>query len=303
MYLEQLTYLIEVYRTGTLAKAAQKCHVTIPGISQSISSLEEELGVKIFKRSRQGVTPTIEGLKIIKKAYEVIVKWEELKEEAKPQNLLNGGELNLSASPSLIILLLKSAQAFKKDYPNVKIEITENTAPDVIVALEKNKIDIGFTAINQDILNSKHEWDYEILLKSKRYVCVNKHSPLALNDSIKPQELLNQPLVVYSGIYLKSFVYDFFKKYGEMNILFESNQLEIIKKTIAEGLAVSFLNNLLLRNDPRVINGEIVPIPLDDLYEETTTSFGWIRLKNSHFSYASREFLKYVKAQIKQGNY
>ena len=52
MNIEQLQYIIEVSELGTIAKAADKLHVSHSAISQAIANLESELGITIFNRSR-----------------------------------------------------------------------------------------------------------------------------------------------------------------------------------------------------------------------------------------------------------
>ena len=50
MTLQQLEYIISVYRFKHFAKAAEHCNVTQPTLSSMIQKLEDELGVKIFAR-------------------------------------------------------------------------------------------------------------------------------------------------------------------------------------------------------------------------------------------------------------
>ena len=52
MNIDQLQYIIEVSEQGTIAKAAEKLHVSHSAISQAITSLESELDLTIFNRSR-----------------------------------------------------------------------------------------------------------------------------------------------------------------------------------------------------------------------------------------------------------
>lgn len=300
MNIEQLFHIIEVYKTGSISKAAENCHVTIPGISQSISKLEKELDVIIFSRTRAGTTPTENGFHIIKKAHEIIASIEELKELSKSHLNLIQGKLSISASPSLIILLFKSISSFKKDYPKVEIKLTEKMAPEIIERIRQNRDDLGFTFGSPELLSDYETWEYETLFKERMYVCVNKNSVLASKNKVHPHELLNQKLVTYSGINLKNFVNEFIEKFGNIDIIFESNQIEIIKETVAEGLAISFLSGTLLKNDPRVINGEIVPLTINGF--EKIAPFGSLRLRGTYFSPTAKEFLKYVKNQIKLEN-
>ena len=57
MNLEQLEYIVETAKTGSLTKATQNCNVTLSAVSQAVSSLEAEFGFSLFTRSRLGAVP------------------------------------------------------------------------------------------------------------------------------------------------------------------------------------------------------------------------------------------------------
>ena len=61
MTLQQLEYVMAVYHHRHFAKAAESCDVTQPTLSSMIQKLEDELGIKIFDRKRQPISPTKEG--------------------------------------------------------------------------------------------------------------------------------------------------------------------------------------------------------------------------------------------------
>ena len=79
MNIDQLQYIIEVSEQGTIAKAAEKLHVSHSAISQAITSLESELDITIFNRSRSGSKCTAEGKAVIKLSLEIMNKLKELK--------------------------------------------------------------------------------------------------------------------------------------------------------------------------------------------------------------------------------
>ncbi len=301
MNLEQLVYILEVYKAGSISNAAKNCHVTIPAISQAISLLEKELNTQIFKRSRTGSIPTEKGLLIINKAEEIIKNMEELKEIALSGDHAIHGNLNISASPSMIILVFAAAFAFKKDYPNVEIKITEKSAEEIIENIKSNNDDIGFLMLNSELLDNSDFWEYQSLIKDRMYLCVGRHSPLAKKSTVEPEEALKHPFVTYSGINAKRLMKNFFKKHGEAKLLFQSNQFEIIKRTISEGFAVSFINGLVLKDDPRVSNGDVVPLKVKDF--DIEIPFGWLRKRNTYFSPAAKKFLAYIKKEAESGNY
>ena len=62
MRIEQLIYLIEISKCGSISSAAEQLHISQPGISQAINSLEEEMDTKLFHRSKKiGTQPTEDG--------------------------------------------------------------------------------------------------------------------------------------------------------------------------------------------------------------------------------------------------
>lgn len=68
MTIQQLQYILEVQRTGTIAQAAKNLYVSNSGVSNAINALESELGFAIFERSWQGVVPTRQGREVLEHA-------------------------------------------------------------------------------------------------------------------------------------------------------------------------------------------------------------------------------------------
>lgn len=68
MTIQQLQYILEVERTGSISQAAKNFYVSQSSVSNAISALESELGLPIFSRSWQGVAPTRQGLAVLEDA-------------------------------------------------------------------------------------------------------------------------------------------------------------------------------------------------------------------------------------------
>lgn len=293
MHIEQLEYIVKVAESGSISIAAEKLHVSQSGISQSITKLEDELGVKIFKRHRRlGAVPTDEGKTLIKKAYEVLVRLQEFKEEAQSFNTVISGNLKVSSIPGFMMFLLEPLASFKNAYPNVNIEISEKSTQHIIEHVENKQIDIGLITIYEDLIKKREDLLFEVILEGKMMVYVSKSSPLALNKSIIPQQLMTQNVILYNGDYVKRFANDLISKFGPMNILFTSDNTEVIRKAIIEGLGISFGPDFSVKNDPYVLSGEIVPIEIIN-YQQVKIGVGWVRSENNHFSINTKKFLEH----------
>ncbi|MCY9669323.1 LysR family transcriptional regulator [Paenibacillus alginolyticus] len=292
MRIEQLLYIIEINQTGSISLAAEKLHVSQPNISQAIVSLEEELGVKLFKRSRFGAVPTEDGKLIISKAEEIIQKVEELRETAECQSNQLSGFLSIASVPSLCLSVLPSTLAiFKAKHAGVELEMLELDYPQIKQEVQSGKVDIGLIAVSRNYEEPNKQLITETLMDSRVMACVGKNSPLSHRKSISLEELVHQPILLNSEYLIGKL-----KKYGEPNILFKLGNSEAAKRVIAEGIAVGFYTETGLKYDPYVQTGNIVALEITG--EDMDISFCSLRLKNRHQSLACKEFTKELKMII-----
>ena len=144
MNLQQLEYIIAVDNFRHFAKAAEKSFVTQATLSMMIQKLELELGVKIFDRSRQPVTPTEIGKKIIEQARRIISEAGRMKELIVEEKGEVSGELKIGIIPTLAPYLLPLfLKEFSDEYPQVKLNISEHTTTTIIQKLKTGQIDAG----------------------------------------------------------------------------------------------------------------------------------------------------------------
>lgn len=147
MNLQQLDYIIAVDAHRHFAKAAEKTFVTQPTLSMMIQKLEEELGVRIFDRSKQPVVPTREGEEIIARAKQIMADVSRMREFAKQLKHEISGEMKLAVIPTLAPYLLPLfLKSFAEEHPLLKISIRELVTDEIINSLKNGDIDIGLLA-------------------------------------------------------------------------------------------------------------------------------------------------------------
>lgn len=144
MTFTQLEYIVAVDMHRHFAEAAQHCFVTQPTLSMQIHKLEEELGVKIFDRSKQPVLPTEGGIEIIEQARRILSERNQLTEMINSRKGVVNGELKLGIIPTLAPYLLPLfVTAFTKKYPQVRLVVNELTTANIVTRLREGKIDAG----------------------------------------------------------------------------------------------------------------------------------------------------------------
>ena len=101
MTLQQMEYIVAVYRLRHFAKAAEQCGVTQPTLSSMIQKLEVELGVKLFERSSQQVVPTDIGKMVVEQAGKVLGRANRIKEMVTEEKNGLGGMFRLGILPTV----------------------------------------------------------------------------------------------------------------------------------------------------------------------------------------------------------
>lgn len=140
----QLEYIVAVDTYRHFATAAGHCFVTQPTLSMQVQKLEEELGLKIFDRSKQPVIPTETGREIIEQARRILGEKQLITEIVQEKKGILSGELRIGIIPTLAPYLLPLfIQGFTTKYPQIKLVVNELTTEMVIARLREGRIDVG----------------------------------------------------------------------------------------------------------------------------------------------------------------
>lgn len=144
MTIVQLEYIVAVDTWRHFATAAEHCFVTQPTLSMQIQKLEEELGVKIFDRSKQPVIPTETGAEIIEQARRVLKEKNGITELVQDKKGQLAGELRVGIIPTLAPYLLPLfVQKFNKKHPGIKLVVQEMLTEYIVARLREGRIDAG----------------------------------------------------------------------------------------------------------------------------------------------------------------
>jgi LysR family hydrogen peroxide-inducible transcriptional activator len=144
MTLVQLEYIVALDTYRSFGIAAEKCFVTQPTMSMQVQKLEEELGIKLFDRSKQPITPTDIGIEVIEQARIILKESYKLKELINNQKSVVSGELRIGIIPTLAPYLMPQIiSAFMKKYPDVQLVIWEYMTDQIVSELKNGLLDCG----------------------------------------------------------------------------------------------------------------------------------------------------------------
>lgn len=148
MELHQLKYFIAVVETGSFSKAANRCFVAQPSLSQQIIKLEKEIGTKLFDRLGKKVVLTETGNALLPGAKRILNESKELKLRMSEEITGNTGALSVGIIPTIAPYILPGVlKSFKKDNPDAVIQVRENLTERLIDMLINFEIDIAIMSL------------------------------------------------------------------------------------------------------------------------------------------------------------
>jgi LysR family hydrogen peroxide-inducible transcriptional activator len=147
MTITQLKYVLSVAEYQNFTVAAEHSFVTQPTLSMQIQKLEDELGVKIFNRSKKPIELTEVGKKIVEQAKVIVDESNRILDIVHQQKGYIGGQFKLGIIPTVMPTLLPMfLQNFTKKYPKVKLIIEELTTEEIVRKLTDGHIDAAIAA-------------------------------------------------------------------------------------------------------------------------------------------------------------
>ncbi|WP_066318914.1 LysR family transcriptional regulator [Bacillus sp. FJAT-29814] len=298
MQLEQLEYIIRVSESRSFSKAGQILHVSQSAVSQSITKLESELGVKIFERMHTGVKPTVEGMQLIKIATEVLKKVDDLKDQAAKYNQSLQNRLSIGIVSGLHLPFLpKLLSLLKQEFPQQEITLIEKSSLNIIEAIIQDEIDLGILVIYEETLKYKNIITFKEMYPVNLFVFVDKNSSLAHHEFLHPKDLKNQTFVMFNGEFMNWFFNIFNQQNGPFKLLFTSNNNENISEAVRNGLAIAIETESEALSNPFIKNGDILAIPLiEDV--NGNSSLGIAKLKSRTFTVESLKTVNYFQSEI-----
>jgi len=124
MDLKQLTALVTVVEVGSVTRAAALLHLVQPAVTRQIRTLEHELGVPLFERTRLGMRPTKAGAALAERARRALTELERARAELTPTATAVTGIVTVGLLESSAELLAEPlVSAVLRDHPGIELRV------------------------------------------------------------------------------------------------------------------------------------------------------------------------------------
>ncbi|MBQ0037667.1 MAG: LysR family transcriptional regulator [Clostridiales bacterium] len=204
MTLMQMNYILEIYRCGSMNKAAQNLFVSQSAVSNAIRELEEELGVTIFHRSNRGISLTEDGRELVAQITPIVERSRKILRYYGERRAEN--RVKLSIATQRYPFCAKAFVEFLHllNEPRIEVSLKETEMSDVIDEVASRQSDVGIIFVSdmtenfiRRILESKN-LEFHELVKVRPHVFMRKGHPLAGEESVRLEQLRQYPYVVFT---------------------------------------------------------------------------------------------------------
>ncbi len=288
MEIRQLRYFLDICKMGSIRQAAQKHFISQQGMSRIISSMEQELGVRIFNRSSNGVNPTLEGEILYKNAVAICNIYESMGKELGM--ILENRHQQISIAYAygvLSQLSLELPNRFRMEHPDIDLFINECPFYSAERLLAEKKVDLAFVYLPIE----RYDFEFKPLYRAPWPLLVHKDNPLAKKDVVTCQDVASAPLVLMSESFKGHFT--FLSRCESLKIKLQIiatvNDLSESYHWVRNNEAVAFTT---CRAAQEITDPDIRVIFLAD--EVCTATIGILRRKGELLSPASQLFYDYV---------
>jgi LysR family hydrogen peroxide-inducible transcriptional activator len=245
MEVHQLRYVCAIADTGNFSRAAERCKVAQPSLSQQVQKLEDDLGVKLFDRLGRSIRLTEAGRAFIPRARAILEQMDAARTSAADKNADLRGSVTVGVIPTVAPYRMPGyAASFTKKFPDAKLRIIEDTTSVLVQGLRDLSIDVAILA-----LPLRHK-DLELfpIRTEPLFAVLRKNHPRARAKSLALKDLRGESFVMLrDGHCFRDLSLDTCTRARiTPNIAFESGQFSSLLGMVATGIGVSLIPEMAI---------------------------------------------------------
>jgi DNA-binding transcriptional LysR family regulator len=240
MELRHLRYLVAVAEELHFGRAAIRLNISQPPLSQQIRQLEEELGVRLFQRTKREVRLTEAGKRIVNEAHLVLGRIDHFCKVAMRAGEGEIGHLSVGVPAGANEVLVETLRRLGSQYPGVHIELQYMSTGTQIDALREGRIQVGFVnlpVLEPSLLSEK-------ILSEPLCLAIPRKHPLARQSRVPISALQNEPMILFPRRVtpgLHDFLTALCRNEGvSLNVVHEVDSLVGGLTLVSAGLGISF---------------------------------------------------------------
>jgi DNA-binding transcriptional LysR family regulator len=260
MLVAHIEGFLEVSRLASVSRAADVLHVTQPTLTARLHALEEDLGTKLFVRTRQGMRLTDAGRTFLPYAERAVRALREGRQAIVAVGRGSAGQLLLAAAPAVSTYLLPDVlERFVDQHPQVDVAVRTGHTEEVLEMVLREEVQVGLgRALHHPEVEMQPFHEEELVL------VVAPDHPFAAQHAVALKELTSEQLILfdrtssYYEVTQSAFLAAGVGVRGQM----ELDTIEAAKKMVQHGLGVSLLPRSAVASE--IASGELSHVEITD---------------------------------------
>lgn len=290
MEFHQLRYVCAIADTGSFSRAAERCRVAQPSLSQQVLKLEDDLGARLFDRLGRSVRLTEAGRAFLPHARSILHQMEAARSGVEDKRTDVRGSVSVGVIPTIAPYLMPQCVAvFSKKYSEAKLRIIEETTPVLVENLRNLTLDVAILS-----LPLRHK-EFEIipLRTEPLYVVLPVGHPRAGAKTVSLKELRGEPFVMLRDGHCFRDVSVAACTRAKVNpkIAFESGQFSSLLGMVAAGVGVSLVPQMAVDK-----SAQCSYIRISDAQASRTIVAAVLRGRS--FNRVQQAFLDHVRTEV-----
>lgn len=220
--LQSLEYIVEVAKTGSISKAAQNLFLSQPHLSNTIKTVEKELGVELFRRSAKGMTLTEEGRLFVNDARRILMEVNSLQSKLQVKReyaVRSRITMTRSYQINRCVAQFINRHSKKKEF---QLHIRETNPFQVVEDVHLKEAELGilhfFDAQKEYFLNAFQTYSFSFQQHYERefLIAMSRDNPLAEEADVRKDMLEKQLVVIYGDYEIPSASYQAITKVSDI---------------------------------------------------------------------------------------
>ncbi|NOQ65513.1 MAG: LysR family transcriptional regulator [Methyloprofundus sp.] len=282
--LKRLHHAHTLARYQNFALAAEALSLSQSALTRSIQSLEKQLGVLLFERTRKGTKPTAFGIKLLEHNEVIAQQLRQLERDMQDMQGMRTGTLNVGAGPAVAKSFLGAATGkFNQQHPHIDINLKLETINQLYAQLLAGKIE--FIVGDPLYINPDQQIDIRAFPRHPIYFFCRQHHPILQSNEINLQAIFQYP---FAAPYMaRHYKLALMKRFALNNVRterfsscsdIECDNLDILESIVENSDAISFTTKSIQHRFPESLT--LIPLEIPDLQ----TNYAIITLPNKLLS-------------------
>ncbi|AOW74810.1 LysR family transcriptional regulator [Pediococcus acidilactici] len=192
MDIRVLRYFVTIAQELNMSRAAELLNVSQPALSRQIADLEDELGVKLFRREHRHLALTQEGHYLLGRAQQIVGLVNKTTYHLQKQDVISGTIEIGAGESSGITPLMETLHQIMRQYPEVRVNLRSGDYEDILAGLDAGLLEFGVLMGYHNLNNYN---TLQLPEENRWGVLMRADAQLAEKDVIQPIDLVGRPLI------------------------------------------------------------------------------------------------------------